>query len=261
MPRLPIRTVTPTAYRAVISALRPPIAALTKQDWSGGEHLPPQGGFIVAANHISEIDPFILAHFLVDNGTPPLFLAKSSLFELPVLGRVLRGLGQVPVYRGTSQAGDALKAAEAAVRGGGCVVIMPEGTLTRDPDLWPMKAKTGVARLALATRAPVIPVGQWGAQELLAPYARLPTFRRVTMRVKAGPAVNLDDLYARPESPARLRELTDRVLDAVTGLVADLRGEPAPAERFDMTRRDRGGDRREAAPPPDGSAPPSEGDG
>lgn len=231
--------MTPTAYRAVIAALRPPIRALTRQQWSGGEHLPPQGGFIVAANHVSEIDPFMLAHFLVDHGTPPLFLAKSSLFELPLLGRVLRGLGQVPVYRGTSQAGQALKAAEAAVRGGGCVVIMPEGTLTRDPDLWPMKAKTGVARLALTTRAPVIPVAQWGPQQLLAPYARRPTglFSRVTMRVSAGPPVRLEDLYGRVDDPRVLREAADRVMRAVADQLAELRGQPAPYVLYDPTRR------------------------
>ena len=57
------------------------------------------------------------------------------------------------------------------MRGGECVVVYPEGTITRDPDLWPMVGKSGAARIALATGCPVIPIGQWGAQEVLAPYA------------------------------------------------------------------------------------------
>ncbi len=239
MSRHPARTVAPRAYRAVVALLRPPIAGLTRQEWSGSEHLPREGGFIVAANHLSEIDPFTLAHFLVDHGCPPLFLAKASLFELPVVGKALHGLGQVPVHRGTSQAGSALTEAEAAVRNGSCVVVMPEGTLTRDPALWPMRAKTGVGRLALATRAPVIPIGQWGPQELLAPYARRPAFKRVTMQVKAGPPVDLSDLYDQPLGPALLRQATDRVMGKVTALVADLRGVPAPATPFEWGGGDR----------------------
>lgn len=244
MKRQPARTPAPKPYRWAVAALRPPLMALTSRDWSGGEHLPREGGFIVAANHMSEIDPFMVAHFLVDHGCPPMFLAKSTLFDIPVLGKALGPLGQVPVHRGTRRAADALKAAEDAVRAGQCVAIMPEGTLTRDPDLWPMKARSGVGRLALATRAPVIPVGQWGAQELLAPYARRPTnlLSRVTMHVAAGPAVELSDLYGREDDPTALNEATERVMLAITDLVAGLRGEDPPEEPFDMARqrRDRG---------------------
>lgn len=231
--RQPSRTPVPTPYWAVVGLLRPPILALTKRDWSGGEHLPRQGGFVVAANHISEVDPFMLAHFLVDHGTPPVFLAKSSLFRLPLLGRTLRALGQVPVERGTVHASTALGAAEDAVRAGSCVAIMPEGTLTRDPGLWPMRAKTGVARVALATGAPVIPVAQWGPQALLAPYARVPRFARVTMQVRAGPPVDLDDLRGLPLTPARLREATDRVMADITAILGDLRGEEPPSRTVD----------------------------
>jgi len=211
------------------------LALVTSQDWSGQEHLPASGGFIVAVNHLSEIDPFTVAHFLVDHGYPPMFLAKSSLFDIPVLGRALRPLGQVPVYRNTRRAGESLAEAEAAVQEGKCVVIMPEGTLTREPSLWPMRGRTGVGRLALATRAPVIPVGQWGPQQLLAPYARRPTnlFRQPTMRVKAGPAVDLSDLYGRAAERAAMASASDRVMHAVVAQVAALRGEEPPAQLFE----------------------------
>ncbi|MGC1207688.1 MAG: lysophospholipid acyltransferase family protein [Ornithinimicrobium sp.] len=235
--RLPQRTPAPAPYRIAVAAIRTPLAMVTSQDWHGGEHLPAQGGFIVAVNHLSEIDPFTVAHFLVDHGCPPMFLAKSSLFEIPVFGRALPKLGQVPVYRGSRRAADALSAAEQAVRDGKCVVIMPEGTLTREPSLWPMKGRTGVGRLALATQAPVVPIGQWGPQDLLAPYARRPSnlLKRPTMRVKAGPPVELSDLYPRAGESAAMAEASNRVMWAITDQVAALRGEPRPDRLFDRS--------------------------
>lgn len=232
--RLPQRTPAPAPYRWAVAVLRPPLALLTSQDWQGAEHLPQQGGFIVAVNHLSEIDPFTVAHFLVDQGCPPMFLAKASLFEIPVLGKVLPKLGQVPVYRGSRRAADALSAAEQAVRDGKCVAIMPEGTLTREPSLWPMKGRTGVGRLALATQAPVIPLGQWGPQDLLAPYARLPSnlLKRPTMRIKVGPPVDLSDLYGRAGQSSAMTEASDRVMWAITEQVAALRDEPMPSTLF-----------------------------
>ncbi len=235
------RTPAPRPYRWAVSVLRPPLALLTSQEWSGAEHLPSSGGFIVAVNHLSEIDPFTLAHFLVDHGYPAIFLAKSSLFQIPVLGKALPKLGQVPVYRATRQAAHALTEAEQAVADGKCLVIMPEGTLTREPTLWPMKGRTGVGRLALATQAPVIPVGQWGPQHLLAPYARRPTglFRRVTMHVKAGPAVDLSDLYGRSTQLSAMGEASNRVMWAITEQVSQLRGEPMPCELYDRAAAER----------------------
>lgn len=221
------------AYRGVITTVRPLLARITRQEWSGGEHLPSSGGFIVAGNHISEIDPFMVAHFLVNHGWAPRFLAKSGLFEIPLVGRALSNLGQVPVYRGTRQASDSLRAAAEAVAKGDCVVIMPEGTLTRDPELWPMRAKSGVGRLALMTGAPVIPVAQWGVQNLLPPYARRPRglLSRHTMHVKAGPPTDLSDLAGRDDSAAAT-EATARIMAAITAQLAQIRNEDPPTEPF-----------------------------
>lgn len=226
----------PWSYRAVIAAARPMLSAVTRRDWSGGEHIPRTGGFIVASNHYSEVDPLMLAHYLVDHGRPPFFLAKASLFTVPVLGPALRHLGQVPVHRATSRAGDALEAARAALAEGKCVAIMPEGTLTRDPDLWPMRGRPGVGRLALISGAPVVPVGQWGAQEVLARYARRPgnLLRRPVQHVRAGPPVDLSNLAGRAEDPRAHAEATDRVMAAVTALVAGLRGGTPPATPYQM---------------------------
>ena len=139
----------------------------------------------------------------------------------------------MPVYRGTSRAGDALRDAVTALAAGECVVIFPEGTLTREPDMWPMAAKTGVARLALATRAPVVPIAQWGTHRVIARYGKVPRpFPRKPVTVVAGPPVDLSDLYDRATDAGALREATERVMDAITAMLEQVRGEPSPPERF-----------------------------
>ena len=228
-------------YRNVARVVRPVLFASTRPDWRGTEHLPAEGGFIAAANHMTNVDPLTFAHFLYDNGFAPKVLAKSSLFGVPVVGPVLRATGQIPVYRNTVDAGKSLGAAVEAIAAGECVAVFPEGTLTREPDLWPMAGKTGVARLALTTRAPVIPVAQWGPHELLGRYAKLPRpIPRKRVTVVAGPQVDLDDLYGRPQEATVLREATERVMVAITGLLEEIRGEQAPAERFVMRRPESG---------------------
>ena len=207
---------------------------LTRRDWRGAENFPASGGFVVCPNHISYVDPFAFAHFLYDNGQPPFFLGKVEVFEIPIIGRLLTFAQQIPVERGTSHAAAAFAAAVAAVEDGKCVPIFPEGTLTRDPQTWPMTGRTGAARVALTTRCPVIPVAQWGPQEIQRPYVReLHLFPRKTMQMLAGPPVDLSDLYGRPLDAVTLNEATTRILDAITGQLETIRGEQAPATRFD----------------------------
>ena len=178
-------------------------------------------------NHISHVDPLLAAHFVYDHGRLPRYLAKSGLFKNKALGGFLTAAGQIPVERLSRSAVGAYDAAVAAVRDGECVVVYPEGTLTRDPDLWPMVGKSGAARIALETGCPVIPVGQWGAQELLPPYAKRPDFfprKRIVM--KAGDPVELSDLVAKPRTAEVVNEATGRIMAAITAIVAELRGEP-----------------------------------
>jgi 1-acyl-sn-glycerol-3-phosphate acyltransferase len=227
----------PFAYRFVVAILRPLLMVLTKRDWRGAENLPATGGFVAAPNHLSYFDPLSFAHFLVDNDHAPFFLGKESVFRVPVVGAILRGAQQIPVYRNTGQAADAFRAAVAAVEAGKCVGVYPEGTLTRDPDVWPMVGKTGAARIALTTRCPVIPIAQWGPQEVLEPYGKRPhLLPRKTMRVTAGPPVDLSDLYDQPMTGVLLREATDRIMAAITAQLETIRGEKAPVERFDSRK-------------------------
>lgn len=223
-------------YGLGVTVLWPPMQTLTKRDWRGVENLGRPGeGRILAANHISWFDPFVLCHFINDNGRSVRILAKASLFDVPFGGTVLKGTRQIPVYRDTGDAAAAVDAAVEAVDDGECLLLYPEGTITRDPDLWPMTGKTGAARIALRTRKPVIPIAQWGAQEIMGPYrmeARL--LPRKTMHVAAGPPVDLSDLYEEEPTPAVLDVATNRIMDAITEQLAQLRGEEPPQGRWHM---------------------------
>jgi 1-acyl-sn-glycerol-3-phosphate acyltransferase len=220
------------AWTIAVPIVKPFLLATTKHRWIDGEKLPAEGGFLLVINHISEVDPLIVAHLVWDHGRIPRYLAKAGLFKNWFLGLFFRSAGQIPVERASRSAAGAYDAAVAAVREGKCVVVYPEGTITRDPDLWPMVGKSGAARIALATGAPVIPVGQWGAQTLLAPYAKKPDlFPRKLITMKVGDPVDLADL-AGDTSGAAVTEATSRIMAAVTELVEEVRGETAPPERF-----------------------------
>ena len=220
-------------YRLAAVILRLPLTLLTERDWRGGEHIPETGGAVVVTNHISHVDPLTFAHYLYDAGRLPRFLAKSALWRVPFVASVVRGAKQIPVYRETGSASQAYSAAVDAVRRGELVVIYPEATLTRDPALWPMVGKTGAARVALETGSPVVPVAQWGPHQILAPYTKRPhLFPRATIHVWAGPPVPLEDLRARPIDAELLREASERIMTAITRILEQIRGEPAPAVRF-----------------------------
>jgi 1-acyl-sn-glycerol-3-phosphate acyltransferase len=122
----------------------------------------------------------------------------------------------------------------AAVRRGEAVVVYPEGTIPRDPGLWPMVGKTGAARIALTTNCPVVPCAQWGPQEILAPYARRPRLLpRKLMRIYAAAPIDLSDLDGADPTNERLRVATARIMAAITALLEEIRGESAPPDRFD----------------------------
>ena len=213
LPTLPVRAV---------------LRVVGARSWTGADRLPRDGGFLLAVNHISAVDPLTLGDFLLSSGVEPAFLAKASLFEVPVLGPLMTRLGQVPVLRGTADARLALAAGEARVREGGCVVMYPDATITRDPELWPMVGKTGTARIALATGCPVVPVAQWGAHQLLPRGGRPQLWPRPRLRLVVGEPVDLTRWQGRALDVAALTEATDAIVDAVVALLEQLRGERAP---------------------------------
>jgi 1-acyl-sn-glycerol-3-phosphate acyltransferase len=239
------------AIGLAVVIIKPTLFVTTKREWlEGAENFPDDGGFVIALNHLSHLDPITAALFVYDHGRIPRYLAKSGLFNNKVLGFYLRSAGQIPVHRESAGAIGAYDAAVAAVRRGECVIIYPEATITRDPDLWPMRGKSGAARIALETGCPVVPVGQWGAQEILPPYTKKPhLFPRKKITARVGPPVDLSDLAAaEPRTSAVINEATDRIMAAITHQVELVRGAQAPEERYDMrVQGDRFKDRKQAS--------------
>jgi 1-acyl-sn-glycerol-3-phosphate acyltransferase len=221
--------------RFSVIVLRPLLMLLMKYRWQGKEYLPRTGGAILAPNHLSYADwPSIAWFSYVYGHSYPVFMIKSAVFEVKVLGPIMNKLGQLPVYRGRGDAAVVLKQAEQALRAGAYMVVYPEGTASRDPDLWPMVGKTGAARLALTTGAPVIPIAHWGAQDVL-PYGskRPHLFPRKTIQMVAGPPVDLS-AYADPRlSASTLRAATAAIMADITALLAKIRQETPPAVPWD----------------------------
>ena len=214
-----------------VVVIYPAISVFFKVRWRGREHMPKSGGAIVVVNHISYVDPLTFARFVWDSGRIPRFLAKDSLFKIFFVGRVLRGAGQIPVSRGTVDAQSSLAHAVAALGRGEVVCIYPEGTVTKDPDYWPMVGRTGVARLALSTGVPVIPVAQWGAQEAVDVVAERENMDpRHQVNWVAGPTVDLSPLEGRAMTADVLREVTDVIMVRVRDMLGELRGEQAPKD-------------------------------
>jgi 1-acyl-sn-glycerol-3-phosphate acyltransferase len=209
--------------------VKPMMTVWTRRTWRGAEHVPKTGPVIIVANHLSHADPLVAAHFVYDADRWPQFLAKASLFSVPVLGALLKRVRQIPVFRNSADAGKALEAAVAAVGAGDLVIIYPEGTTTREPDLWPMRGRTGVARLALMTGAPVVPMVMWGPQQIFDPRTHRFSIRpRRAVTVVAGPPLDLSRWTAAPPTAATLNELTEMIMLCLRDMLAEIRGEAAP---------------------------------
>ena len=210
--------------RLCVLVLYPLDALFFRLRWHHLERIPEHGGVIIAVNHISQADTACMARMIWQSGRIPRFLIKSGVFDVPFVGRVMHGAGQLPVYRASDQASDSLRAAEQAVRAGQCVIIYPEGTITRTPDYSPMPAKTGVARLALACPdVPVIPIGQWGAHRTLGRGGRFRPFPRHRHEASVGRPLDLSRYRAQESTAELLRELTDKIMIAVTAQVDEVR--------------------------------------
>lgn len=222
------------AWSLAVALVKPTLLTTTKHEWIDGEKIPASGGCVIAMNHVSHIDPLTLAWLLYEHGRLVRYLTKDALFHVPALKYVVRDAGMIPVSRLTTDAAKAFDAAVEAIRAGECVGVYPEGTITKDPTGWPMRGKTGAARIALETGCPVIPIGQWGAQEILPAYSVRPHLvPRRTARYKVGDPVDLSEFAGKQPTTEVLHAATDKIMDAITALVAELREEMPPAERFD----------------------------
>ena len=225
-------------FRLLAFLLLPFMTLLARYVLHGTEKVPVTGAFVLAPNHYSEIDPIVIGVAMWKVGRMPRYLAKASLFTVPVLGWLLRKSGQVPVERaGVSRGSDPLAGARQIAKNGLAVVIYPEGSLTRDPGLWPMRGKTGAVRTALEQGIPLIPAAHWGTQLIMPRYAkRISIFPRKTVHILFGDPVDLSAFQGRGLDSATLTEATAVLMDAIAVLLEELRGEKAPAERWDPTK-------------------------
>jgi len=227
------------AWGSIVALLYGPFSALFKLRYLHLERLPQQGPVIIVLNHVSHVDPFLASKMIIDGARRPRFLAKDALFEAPVVGAAMRAMGHIPVKRGSTDAVKSLAAAVAMLEQGGLIVLHPEGTVTRDPEGWPMSGKTGAARLAvLAPGVPVIPIAQWGVQDSIDLYhKRFKLVPRPRHTMSVGEPIDLTAFRGREDSSKTLREMTDVIMRRLRADVAELRGEPAPeGELFHWTR-------------------------
>ncbi len=221
--------------------LIPTLNLLGRYEFRGLQRMPATGSFVLAPNHYSNLDPLVTAYAVWRGGRVPRFLAKASLFRVPVLRAILRWTGQIPVERGASsvvERGGAMSAAERLVDEERMVIVYPEGTLTRDPELWPMRGKTGAVRLALEHDVPLVPMASWGVQRILPRYGRLSPFPRKDVVIAIGEPVDLSRWRGRELDREALAEASEAVMAAITALLADLRAETPPAHRWDPAEHD-----------------------
>ena len=213
-------------YQLARRILRPWLRTWFRWHIEGQENIPKSGPALIAFNHIAYLDPLAVAWVVDSAKRRPRFLAKQELFDDKKIGWVLKGAKQIPVQRGTSVAPMALDSAFDALRAGEAIVIFPEGTITRDPDLNPMEGKTGIARLAIESGAPVIPAALWGTANVW-PKGYAKRWRpRQDIVVRVGEPITFE---GRPNTPEEWRNVTAEVMDEISLLVASLR--PAVPDR------------------------------
>jgi 1-acyl-sn-glycerol-3-phosphate acyltransferase len=149
----------------------------------------------------------------------------------------LRGAGLSADRRfggGSMKSQASLKAARQLTERGRSVIIYPEGSLTRDPDTWPMRGKSGAVRLALERGIPIVPIAHWGTQAVMGRYSKKISFwPRHTVDIKVGDPLDLSAYAGKPLTNSVLTAATNDLMNAITALLEDLRGEKAPATRWD----------------------------
>jgi 1-acyl-sn-glycerol-3-phosphate acyltransferase len=225
------------AFVLVAMVLAPILRLMFTIKTSGKENLP-QGGYILVGNHLSYLDPFSFAYSVyIHMKRVPHYLAKESIFRIPIIGKILPKVGQIPVYRGGKSNEEPLRAAKEFLKAGQVVVVFPEGTLTRDPDQWPMRGKAGAIRLAVELGLPIVPCGQWGVEKVLGNYSK--KFRPNpfhVVRVKIGKPMFFRELEGKTPTAQELAAATDTVMREISAIVGELRGETPPKELWDPTK-------------------------
>lgn len=228
----------PSIFWIYVPLVLPIITWLVKYRFFDKTKIPLTGPLIISPNHYSNIDPVVIGVAVFHMGRNPRFMAKASILRIPVLGWFLKLSGQIPVERGGSMKSQAsLKAARRLAERGQSVIIYPEGSLTRDPDTWPMRGKSGAVRLALEMGIPIVPIAHWGTQKVMGRYSKKISFwPRHTVDIKVGDPLDLSAYAGKPLNNTTLTAATNDLMAAITALLEDLRGEKAPATRWDPSQ-------------------------
>lgn len=220
-------------------ALYPLTRLLGRRHYIGLDRLRQRGPALIVANHISHLDPIFDVVFIRKAGRIPRTLAKASLWKIPFIGKVAAGAGQIPVERGSGAGQAALATATEALADGKVVLIYPEGTVTKDPDGWPMRPRPGVAALALSGDFPVIPVANWGSNHVYTSYGtgrRFRPFPRKDVTCVAGEPIDLSAWRAQPIDNRAIRDVSYLIMERIRDMVAELRGTEPPTEFFNPKR-------------------------
>ncbi|GIF13495.1 lysophospholipid acyltransferase family protein [Actinoplanes teichomyceticus] len=196
------------------------------------------GPIILAANHVSPVDPLIMVAACHRAGLAPRIMITGGLFDAPIVGAALRACGHIRVDRGTARVADALPAAAQALKDGAAVLLYPEGRIGLDPWMWPERGKTGVARMAAMSGAPVLPVAQWGAHAVL-PYEAPKNIGRALLRallrrpvVKVGFGVPVDLTAVTGTPGAQAMRATRLIMDGIDAALAPLRADEMRTPKY-----------------------------
>jgi 1-acyl-sn-glycerol-3-phosphate acyltransferase len=222
--------------RIIAFFLAPILRLIFKVEVTGMEKLPKKGAYILTPNHATNVDGLAVAYFIyIILKRGPHFFAKEALFNIPLVGKVLLAGGQIPVFRkGGQRNDDSFKIANSYLQAGHTICVYPEGTLTREPNLWPMRGKTGAIRLALNSGVPVYPIAHWGSEQIMGRYSSKfrPGFWK-KVQILVGDEIDLAKYRKENLSAQELLEATELVMRSITALVEQLRGEKAPGTLWD----------------------------
>lgn len=220
-----------TFYSLIINTLKVVSQPLARTTVTGLGNIPESGGAVLAPNHVSNIDPVLLG-VSVSKRRQLKAMGKDSLFKVPVVGFFLTKMGHIPVIRGAATAGDALEKAITQVKLGEPVGVYPEGTIPHDLNKVG-NLKTGAARLALYSGAPIIPVAQWGAQYVVPRHAKLKDFlkalaKRPKHHIVVGQSLKHPLLDGRPKDDFTVSDVIDVTLvlsEELERMVSELRNQ------------------------------------
>lgn len=205
-----LRWVAEPAYSIVIGAV---VTTFRLMDWRvrvfGSEHIPRDGPFVIASNHVGYLDFVFVGYAARERGRLVRFMAKGPIFDHPVAGPLMRAMKHIPVDR-YGRAADALEESIERLRRGQAVGMFPEGTIS--PSFVPRAGKSGAARMAMAAGAPLIPATVWGSQRLLTKWRPRNLQRGVAIDVHVGEPIP----YGADDDP---QEVTGWLMAAIAGLV------------------------------------------